>query len=249
MHTVADMQVRILPFRLVAGVLMSIKVEPKAKAPAGHRQEEDRKADYIKRGENMLIEVVQSAVFGALTTGRIKPHEVIVIEGDHIGTLAGKLSDLRYLVEQELIEDEPTSDEEDEEAVEGAIEGAVEGTAETVEGETESTVSTEAVESPQEPKAEEAVKIPYEKPKVYKYDTLKTARNADGTPVLPVHKAYSLIRDSKMTAREVADRYSIRDARSIAQAVRQYGARFHKEPKEPYKVDVQGITEMQEGEK
>ena len=214
MHTVADMQVRILPFRLVAGVLMSIKVEPKAKAPAGHRQEEDRKADYIKRGENMLIEVVQSAVFGALTTGRIKPHEVIVIEGDHIGTLAGKLSDLRYLVERELIEDEPTSDEEDE--VEGAIEGVVEGTAETVEGETESTVSTEAVESPQEPKAEEAVKIPYEKP---------------------------------MTAREVADRYSIRDARSIAQAVRQYGARFHKEPKEPYKVDVQGITEMQEGEK
>lgn len=194
----------------------------------------------------MLIEVVQSAVFGALTTGRIKPHEVIVIEGDHIGTLAGKLSDLRYLVEQELIEDEPTSDEEDEEAVEGAIEGAVEGTAETVEGETESTVSTEAVESPQEPKAEEAVKIPYEKPKVYKYDTLKTARNADGTPVLPVHKAYSLIRDSKMTAREVADRYSIRDARSIAQAVRQYGARFHREPKEPYKVDVQGLSKARE---
>ena len=177
----------------------------------------------------MLIEVVQSAVFGALTTGRIKPHEVIVIEGDRIGTLAGKLSGLRYLVEQELIEDEPTSDEEDE-----------------VEGETESTVSTEAVESPQEPKAEEAVKIPYEKPKVYKYDTLKTARNADGTPVLPVHKAYSLIRDSKMTAREVADRYSIRDARSIAQAVRQYGARFHREPKEPYKVDVQGLSKARE---
>lgn len=194
----------------------------------------------------MLIEVVQSAVFGALTTGRIKPHEVIVIEGDHIGTLAGKLSDLRYLVERELIEDEPTSDEEDEEVVEGAIEGAVEGTAETVEGETESTVSTEAVESPQEPKAEEAVKIPYEKPSVYKYDTLKTARNADGTPVLPVHKAYSLIRDSKMTAREVADRYSIRDARSIAQAVRQYGARFHREPKEPYKVDVQGLSKARE---
>lgn len=63
----------------------------------------------------MLIEVVQSAVFGALTTGRIKPHEVIVIEGDRIGTLAGKLSDLRYLVERELIEDEPTSDEEESE--------------------------------------------------------------------------------------------------------------------------------------
>lgn len=195
----------------------------------------------------MLIEVTQNAVFGALTTGRIKPHEVIVIEGDRIGTLAGKLSGLRYLVEQELIEDEPTSDEEEsEEVVEGAIEGAVEGTAETVEGETESTVSTEAVESPQGPKAEEAVKIPYEKPKVYKYDTLKTARNPDGTPVLEVHKAYSLIRDSKMTAREVADRYSIRDARSIAQAVRQYGARFHREPKEPYKVDVQGLSKARE---
>ena len=82
----------------------------------------------------MLIEVVQSAVFGALTTGRIKPHEVIVIEGDRIGTLAGKLSGLRYLVEQELIEDEPTSDEEDKEVVEGAIEGAVEGTEKPVEG-------------------------------------------------------------------------------------------------------------------
>ena len=75
---------------------------------------------------------------------------------------------------------------------------------------------------------------------------MKTARNADGTPVLPVHKAYSLIRDSKMTAREVADRYSIRDARSIAQAVRQYGARFHREPKEPYKVDVQGLSKARE---
>ena len=194
----------------------------------------------------MLIEVVQSAVFGALTTGRIKPHEVIVIEGDHIGTLAGKLSDLRYLVERELIEDEPTSDEEEsEEVVEGAIEGAVEGTAETVEGETESTVSTEAVESPQEPKAEEAVKIPYEKPKVYKYDTLKTARNTDGTPVLPVHKAYSLNRDG-MTFRQIADRYSIRDARSVSTAVRNYRARFHKEPKEPYKVDVQGLSKARE---
>lgn len=173
----------------------------------------------------MLIEVVQSAVFGALTTGRIKPHEVIVIEGDRIGTLAGKLSGLRYLVEQELIEDEPTSDEEDE--VEGAIEGVVEGTAETVEGETESTVSTEAVESPQEPKAESVTKVPYKKPEVYKYDTLKDARNPDGTPVLPVHKAVSL-NDSGMTEREIADKYSIRDARSVAQAVRQYRKRYHR---------------------
>ena len=188
---------------------MSIKVEPKAKAPAGHRQEEDRKADYIKRGGNMLIEVVQSAVFGALTTGRIKPHEVIVIEGDHIGTLAGKLSDLRYLVERELIEDEPTSDEEDE--VEGAIEGAVEGT----------------VETPQEPKVESVTRVPYKKPEVYKYDTLKDARNPDGTPVLPVHKAVSL-NDSGMTAREIADKYSIRDARSVAQAIRQYRKRYHR---------------------
>ena len=197
----------------MAGVLVSIKVEPKAKAPAGHRQEEDRKADYIKRGENMLIEVVQSAVFGALTTGRIKPHEVIVIEGDHIGTLAGKLSDLRYLVERELIEDEPTSDEEDE--VEGAIEGAVEGT----------------VETPQEPKVESVTRVPYKKPEVYKYDTLKDARNPDGTPVLPVHKAVSL-NDSGMTAREIADKYSIRDARSVAQAIRQYRKRYHR-GKEP----------------
>lgn len=185
----------------------------------------------------MLIEITQNTLFSAITSGRIKPHEVIVIEGDRIGTLAGKLSGLRYLVERELIEDEPTSDEEDEDAVEGAIERAVEGTAETVEG---------TVEAPQEPKAEEAVKIPYEKPSVYKYETLKTARYADGAPVLPVHKAYSLIRDSKMTAREVADRYSIRDARSIAQAVRQYGARFHREPKEPYKVDVQGLSKARE---
>lgn len=197
----------------MAGVLMSIKVEPKAKAPAGHRQEEDRKADYIKRGENMLIEVVQSAVFGALTTGRIKPHEVIVIEGDHIGTLAGKLSGLRYLVERELIEDEPTSDEEDE--VEGAVEGAVEGT----------------VETPQEPKVESVTRVPYKKPEIYKYDTLKDARNPDGTPVLPVHKAVSL-NDSGMTAREIADKYSIRDARSVAQAIRQYRKRYHR-GKEP----------------
>lgn len=178
----------------------------------------------------MLIEVVQSAVFGALTTGRIKPHEVIVIEGDRIGTLAGKLSDLRYLVERELIEDEPTSDEEDEEAVEGAIEGAVEGTAETVDEETESTVSTEAVESPQEPKAKDIANTIKEERK-YKYDTIKTARNTDGTPVLPVHKAVSL-NDSGMTAREIADKYSIRDARSVAQAIRQYRVRYHR-GKEP----------------
>lgn len=166
----------------------------------------------------MLIEVVQSAVFGALTTGRIKPHEVIVIEGDRIGTLSGKLSGLRYLVEQELIEDEPTSDEEDEVegAVEEAVEEVVEGTAETVEG---------TVEAPQEPK------VPYKKPEVYKYDTLKDARNPDGTPVLPVHKAVSL-NDSGMTAREIADKYSIRDARSVAQAIRQYRKRYHR-GKEP----------------
>lgn len=185
----------------------------------------------------MLIEVTQSTLFSAITSGRVKPHEALVIDGDHIGNLAGLLGGARYLVEQELIEDEPTSDEEDEEAVEGAIEGVVEGTAETVEG---------TVESPQEPKAESVTKVPYKKPEVYKYDTLKDARNPDGTPVLEVHKAYSLIRDRKMTAREVADRYSIRDARSIAQAVRQYGARFHREPKEPYKVDVQGLSKARE---
>lgn len=179
----------------------------------------------------MLIEVTQNAVFDAIISGRVKPHEALVIDGDHIGTLAGTLAGLRYLVEQELIEDEPTSDEEDEEVVEGAIEGAVEGTAETVDEETESTVSTEAVESPQGPKAEEAVKIPYEKPSVYKYETLKTARYADGTPVLPIHKAVSL-NDSGMTAREIADKYSIRDARSVAQAIRQYRKRYHR-GKEP----------------
>lgn len=168
----------------------------------------------------MLIEVTQNTLFSAITSGRVKPHEVIVIEGDHIGTLAGTLSGLRYLVEQELIEDEPTSDEEDE--VEGAVEEVVEGTAETVEG---------TVEAPQEPKAEEAVKIPYKKPEVYKYDTLKDARNPDGTPVLPVHKAVSL-NDSGMTAREIADKYSIRDARSVAQAIRQYRKRYHR-GKEP----------------
>lgn len=178
----------------------------------------------------MLIEITQNTLFSAITSGRIKPHEVIVIEGDRIGTLAGKLSGLRYLVERELIEDEPTSDEEDEEVVEGAVEGAVEGTAETVEGETESTVSTEAVESPQEPKAKDIANTIKEERK-YKYDTIKTARNTDGTPVLPVHKAVSL-NDSGMTAREIADKYSIRDARSVAQAIRQYRKRYHR-GKEP----------------
>lgn len=179
----------------------------------------------------MLVEVTQNTLFSAITSGRVKPHEALVIDGDHIGNLAGLLGGVRYLVEQELIEDEPTSDEEDEEAVEGAIEGAVEGIAETVDEETESTVSTEAVESPQEPKAEEASKIPYEKPKVYKYDTIKTARNTDGTPVLPPYKAVSL-NDSGMTAREIADKYSIRDAQSVAQAIRQYRKRYHR-GKEP----------------
>lgn len=178
----------------------------------------------------MLIEITQNTLFSAITSGRIKPHEVIVIEGDRIGTLAGKLSGLRYLVERELIEDEPTSDEEDEEVVEGAVEGAVEGTAETVEGETESTVSTEAVESPQEPKAKDIANTIKEERK-YKYDTIKTARNTDGTPVLPVHKAVSL-NDSGMTAREIADKYSIRDALSVAQAIRQYRKRYHR-GKEP----------------
>ena len=187
----------------------------------------------------MLVEVTQGTLFAAITSGRVKPHEALVIDGDHIGNLAGLLGGARYLVEQELIEDEPTSDEEDEEAVEGAIEGVVEGTEKPVEG---------TVESPQEPKAEEAVKIPYEKPSVYKYDTLKSARNADGTPVLPVYKAYSLIRNSKMTAREVADRYSIRDARSVAQAIRQYGARFHREPKEPHSENAQELIKARENE-
>lgn len=164
----------------------------------------------------MLIEVTQNTLFSAITSGRVKPHEALVIDGDHIGNLAGLLGGARYLVEQELIEDEPTSGEEDE--VEGAIEGAVEGTEKPIEG---------TVEAPQEPKAEEAVKIPYEKPSVYKYDTLKDARNPDGTPVLPVHKAVSL-NDSGMTAREIADKYSIRDARSVAQAIRQYRKRYHR---------------------
>lgn len=192
----------------------------------------------------MLIEVVQSAVFGALTTGRIKPHEVIVIEGDHIGTLAGKLSDLRYLVERELIEDEPTSDEEESEDAPEDVPGT---DPQIVEEEAED-VSVEVVETPQEPKVESVTKVPYKKPEVYKYDTLKDARNPDGTPVLEVHKAYSFIRDSKMTAREVADRYSIRDARSIAQAVRQYGARFHREPKVPHSENAQELVKARENE-
>ena len=178
----------------------------------------------------MLIEVTQNTLFSAITSGRIKPHEALVIDGDHIGNLAGLLGGARYLVEQELIEDEPTSDEEDEEVVEEAIEGAVEGTAETVEGETESTVSAEAVESPQEPKAKDIANAIKEEGK-YKYDTIKTARNTDGTPVLPVHKAVSL-NDSGMTTREIADKYSIRDARSVAQAIRQYRVRYHR-GKEP----------------
>lgn len=187
----------------------------------------------------MLIEVTQGTLFAAITSGRVKPHEALVIDGDHIGNLAGLLGGARYLVEQELIEDEPTSDEEDEEAVEGAIEGAVEGTEKPVEG---------TVEAPQEPKVESVTKVPYKKPEIYKYNTLKDARNPDGTPVLPVHKAYSLIRDSKMTAREVADRYSIRDARSIAQAVRQYGARFHREPKVPHSENAQELIKARENE-
>lgn len=174
----------------------------------------------------MLIEVTQSTIFSAITSGRIKPHEALVIDGDHIGNLAGLLGGARYLVEQELIEDEPTSDKEDEEAVEGAVEGVVEG---VVEG-TEETVEG-TVEAPQEPKVESVTKVPYKKPEVYKYDTLKGARNPDGTPVLPVHKAVSL-NDSGMTAREIADKYSIRDARSVAQAIRQYRKRYHR-GKEP----------------
>ena len=207
----------------MAGVLMSIKVEPKAKAPAGHQQEEDRKADYIKRGENMLIEVVQSAVFGALTTGRIKPHEVIVIEGDHIG---------RYLVELELIEDEPTSDEEESEDAPEDVPGTDPQIVEEAVEEEAEDVSVEVVETPQKPKVESVTKVPYKKPEVYKYDTLKDARNPDGTPVLEVHKAYSLIRSGGMTARQVADKYGIRDARSVAQAIRQYRKRYHR-GKEP----------------
>ena len=161
----------------------------------------------------MLIEVVQSAVFGALTTGRIKPHEVIVIEGDHIGTLAGKLSDLRYLVERELIEDEPTSDEEDEKVVEGEIEG--------VEEPVEEEAQPEVIEPAKaESKPEE---------RAYKYEKLSEARNPDGTPVLSILKANNLI-DSGMTAREIADKYSIRSAQSISTAVRNYKRKYHKEP-------------------
>lgn len=49
------MQVRILPFRLMAGVLMSIKVEPKAKDPAGHRRIKKReKNEYEKDNREHL---------------------------------------------------------------------------------------------------------------------------------------------------------------------------------------------------
>lgn len=188
----------------------------------------------------MLIEVTQNAVFDAIISGRVKPHEALVIDGDHIGTLAGTLAGLRYLVEQELIEDEPTSDEEESEDAPEDVPGTDPQIVEEAVEEEAEDVSVEVVETPQEPKVESVTKVPYKKPEVYKYDTLKDARNPDGTPVLPVHKAVSL-NDSGMTAREIADKYSIRDARSVAQAVRQYEARFHKEPKEPYKVDVQGL--------
>lgn len=162
----------------------------------------------------MLIEVVQSAVFGALTTGRIKPHEVIVIEGDRIGTLAGKLSGLRYLVEQELIEDEPTSDEEESEEV---VEREIEEVEEPVEEEAQPEVIEPAKA---ESKPEE---------RAYKYEKLSEARNPDGTPVLSILKANNLI-DSGMTAMEIADKYSIRSAQSISTAVRNYKRRYHKEP-------------------
>lgn len=179
----------------------------------------------------MLIEVTQNTLFSAIASGRLKPHEVIVIEGDHIGTLAGKLSGLRYLVEQELIEDEPTSDEEDEEDAPEDVPGTDPQIVEEEAEEEAEDVSVEVVETPQEPKVESVTKVPYKKPEVYKYDTLKDARNPDGTPVLSILKANNLI-DSGMTAREIADKYSIRDARSIAQAVRQYRVRYHR-GKEP----------------
>lgn len=154
----------------------------------------------------MLIEMVQSAVFGALTTGRIKPHEVLVIESDHIGTLAGKLSGLRYLVEQELIEDEPTSDEEDEKVVEEPVEE---------EAQPEVIEPAKAESKPED--------------RAYKYEKLSEARNPDGTPILSILKANNLI-DSGMTAREIADKDSIRSAQSISTAVRNYKRKYHKEP-------------------
>lgn len=181
----------------------------------------------------MLVEVTQDKLFGAIISGRVKPHEALVLKADHVGTLAGALSGMRYLVEQELIEDEPVSDEEEEsedapEDVPGTDPQIVE---EAVKEEAENTESVEVVEAPQEPKVESVTKVPYKKPEIYKYDTLKDARNPDGTPVLPVHKAVSL-NDSGMTAREIADKYSIRDARSVAQAIRQYRKRYHR-GKEP----------------
>lgn len=179
----------------------------------------------------MLIEVTQNAVFDAIISGRVKPHEALVIEGDHIGTLAGTLAGLRYLVERELIEDEPTSDEEESEDAPEDVPGTDPQIVEEAVEEEAEDASVEVVETPQEPKVESVTRVPYKKPEVYKYDTLKDARNPDGTPVLPVHKAVSL-NDSGMMAREIADKYSIRDARSVAQAIRQYRKRYHR-GKEP----------------
>lgn len=179
----------------------------------------------------MLVEVTQDKLFGAIISGRVKPHEALVLKADHVGTLAGALSGMRYLVEQELIEDEPVSDEEEDEEVPEDVPGTDPQIVEEAVEEEAEDVSVEVVETPQEPKVESVTKVPYKKPEVYKYDTLKDARNPDGTPVLPVHKAVSL-NDSGMTTREIADKYSIRDARSVAQAIRQYRKRYHR-GKEP----------------
>ncbi len=181
----------------------------------------------------MLIEITQDAMFDAIASGRVKLHEARALKDEHFGPLSKVLAGYQYFVEQELIEDEPTLDEEDE--VEGAIEGVEEPVEEAVEEEAED-VSVEVVETPQEPKVESVTKVPYKKPEVYKYDTLKDARNPDGTPVLPIHKAVSL-NDSGMTAREIADKYSIRDVRSVAQAIRQYRKRYHRD-KEPDAVAI-----------
>lgn len=175
----------------------------------------------------MLVEVTQDKLFGAIISGRVKPHEALVLKADHVGTLAGALSGMRYLVEQELIEDEPVSDEEEDEEVPEDVPGTDPQIVEEAVEEEAEDVSVEVVETPQEPKVESVTKVPYKKPEIYKYDTLKDARNPDGTPVLPVHKAVSL-NDSGMTAREIADKYSIRDARSVAQAIRQYRVRYHR---------------------
>lgn len=177
----------------------------------------------------MLIEVTQNAVFDAIISGRVKPHEALVIEGDHIGTLAGTLAGLRYLVEQELIEDEPTLDEEESEDAPEDVPGTDPQIVEEAVEEEAEDVSVEVVETPQEPKVESVTKVPYKKPEVYKYDTLKDARNPDGTPILSILKANNLI-DSGMTAREIADKYSIRSAQSISTAVRNYKRKYHKEP-------------------